>query len=120
MLDIPINLRYDLALTPRRSALPPSRWFVSAGTTTYYMLREDYTYNYDNPTDPKIKYRDWTTETGRYGFSQLNVSAGYERAFTQRLFWQVEPFLKVPLRGVGFYKVNLLSTGAFFSLRYKL
>jgi len=120
MLDIPINLRYDLALIPRRNPLPPSRWFVSGGTTTYYMLREDYTYNYDNPADPKIKYRDWTTETGRYGFSQLNVSAGYERALTPRLFWQVEPFLKVPLRGVGFYKVNLLSTGAFFSLRYKL
>lgn len=120
MLDIPINLRYDVALIPRQRALPPSRWFVSAGATTYYMLREDYTYRYDNPADPKIKYRDWTTETGRYGFSQLNLSGGYERAVTQRLFWQVEPFLKVPLKGVGFYKVNLLSTGAFFSLRYRL
>lgn len=120
MLDIPINLRYDVALVPRQRALPPSRWFVSAGATTYYMLREDYTYKYDNPADPKIKYRDWTTETGRYGFSQLNLSAGYERAVTQRLFWQVEPFLKVPLKGVGYYKINLLSTGAFFSLRYRL
>ncbi|QJD78152.1 hypothetical protein [Spirosoma rhododendri] len=120
MLDIPINLRYDIALLPRRNAMPPSRWFVSAGTTTYYMLREDYTYNYDNPADPKIKYRDWTTETGRYGFSQLNISGGYERAITRRLYWQVEPFLKVPLKGVGFYKVNLLSTGVFFSLRYSL
>jgi hypothetical protein len=120
MLDIPINLRYDVALIARQRALPPSRWFVSAGATTYYMLREDYTYRYDDPADPKIKYRDWTTETGRYGFSQLNLSAGYERAVTQRLFWQVEPFLKVPLKGVGYYKINLLSTGAFFSLRYRL
>ncbi len=120
MLDIPINLRYDVALIPRQRALPPSRWFVSAGATTYYMLREDYSYKYDNPADPKIKYRDWTTETGRYGFSQLNLSGGYERAVTQRLFWQVEPFLKAPLKGVGYYKVNLLSTGVFFSLRYRL
>ena len=120
MLDMPINLRYDVALVSRQRVLPPSRWFVSAGATTYYMLREDYTYKYDNPADPKIKYRDWTTETGRYGFSQLNLSVGYERAVTQRLFWQVEPFLKVPLKGVGYYKINLLSTGAFFSLRYRL
>jgi hypothetical protein len=86
------------------------------------MLQEDYSYNYANPDDPRIndRAREWTTSTGSYGFSHLNVSAGYERAFGKRLSWQVEPFVKVPLKGVGYYKLNLISTGAFFSLRYKL
>lgn len=122
MLDIPINVRYDFALRPRPGRQFPSRWFVSGGVTSYYMLREDYTYKYANPKDPAIIYRTWPIEngTGGYEFSQLNVSVGYERGFTRRLSWQVEPFLKVPLKEVGYYKLDLLSTGAFFSLRYKL
>jgi hypothetical protein len=121
MLDIPLNLRYDFALRPRPDGRQ-NRWFVSGGVTTYIMLREDYSYNYANPDDPRIndRAREWTTSTGSYGFSHLNVSAGYERAFGKRLSWQVEPFVKVPLKGVGYYKLNLISTGAFFSLRYKL
>ncbi|GAB3641789.1 hypothetical protein GCM10027423_24250 [Spirosoma arcticum] len=120
MLDIPINLRYDVALRPRLNGQAPSRWFVSGGVTTYVMQQEDYVYNYPvdahiYPTTPK----GWSGSTGRYNFSQLNVSAGYERALSRRLSWQVEPFVKVPLKGVGYYKINLLSTGAFFSLRYK-
>jgi hypothetical protein len=121
MLDIPLNMRYDFALQARPDGRQ-NRWFASAGITTYVMLREDYSYKYANPDDPRINYkaREWSTNTGGYGFSHLNVSAGYERAFGKRLSWQVEPFLKIPLKGVGYYKLNLISTGAFFSLRYKL
>ena len=120
MLDIPINLRYDLVVRPRPDGRLPDRWFISGGATTYYMLREDYVYVYANPDDPKIKRRDLTAKTGGYGFSQLNLSTGYERSLSRRLSWQVEPFVKVPLKGIGFFRVNLLSTGAFFSIRYKL
>jgi hypothetical protein len=123
MIDIPINVRYDLALRPRLNGQIPSRWFVSGGVTTYIMQQEDYIYNYADEDKPHV-YRDdrkeWHGSTGRYDFSQLNISAGYERALSRRLSWQVEPFVKVPLKGVGYYKINLLSTGAFFSLRYKL
>lgn len=123
MLDIPINLRYDVSLHPRLNGQVPSRWFVSGGVTTYIMQQEDYIYNYTDEDRPHV-YRDdrkeWHGSTGRYDFSQLNVSAGYERALSRRLSWQVEPFVKVPLKGVGYFKINLLSTGAFFSLRYKL
>ena len=121
MLDIPINLRYDVVLRPRLNGQIPSRWFLSGGVTTYIMQQEDYAYNYPvgthiYPTTPK----GWHGNSGRYNFSQLNLSAGYERALSRRLSWQVEPFVKAPLKGVGYYKINLLSTGAFFSLRYKL
>lgn len=120
MLDIPLNLRYDFVLRPRSEGRQPDRWFVSGGVTTYVILNEEYTYNYAWPDDPAIKYRNWRVDaTSRYGFSQLNLSAGYERSFSRRLSWQIEPFIKVPLKGVGFYKIDLLSTGAFLSLRYK-
>ncbi len=121
MLDIPLNLRYDFVRHSRTNGQQPDRWFVSGGATTYVILNEDYTYNYAWPDNPAIKFRNWRVDsTSRYGFSQLNLSVGFERTFSRRLSWQVEPFIKLPLKGVGFYKINLLSTGAFLSLRYKL
>lgn len=120
VIDMPINLRYDVALRPQLKGQAISRWFVSGGVTTYIMQQEKYVYNY--PVDAHIypgTQKERNERTGLYGFSQLNVSAGYERALSRRLSWQVEPFVKVPLKGVGYFKINLLSTGAFFSLRYK-
>ena len=121
MIDIPINLRYDLVLKPRQNGQAPSRWFLSGGITSYIMKQEEYTYQYADPTNPHIypNNRGWSGASGSYGFSELNLSAGYERAISRRLSWQVEPFMKVPLKRVGYLKLNLLSTGAFFSLRYK-
>lgn len=122
MLDIPINLRYDVARRPRLNGQVPSRWFVSGGVTTYVMRKEDYDYNYPAgthlyPTTPL----GWSGSTGKwFNFSQLNLSGGYERSISRKLSWQVEPFVKVPLKSVGYLKLNLLSTGAFLSLRYKL
>lgn len=122
MLDIPINLRYDVALHPRPNGQAPSRWFVSGGVTTYIMKQEDYVNNFAEVDKPHVYpgMEGWHGKTGRYNLSQLNLSAGYERALSRRLSWQVEPFVKAPLKSVGYYKINLLSTGAFFSLRYKL
>ncbi|WP_420150737.1 hypothetical protein [Spirosoma sp.] len=123
MLDIPINLRYDIILRPGLAGRQPSRWFISGGITSYIMKQEDYTNNFANPNDPDIyawQKQPVSAQTGGYGFSNLNLSIGYEQAFSKRLSWQVEPFLKAPLKGIGYFNVNLMSTGAFISIRYKL
>lgn len=112
MLDIPLNLRYDIWQKYR------SRWFVSGGFTSYIMLKEEYRYNYENPTDPNIKRRSWEGKTGTYPFSVLNLSAGYERQLFRRLTFQAEPFFKAPLGKVGYGKVRLATAGVFFSVKY--
>lgn len=118
MLDIPVNIRYDVLLKPRADGRVPSRWFVSGGVTSYIIEKEDYVYKYSGYVHKAIP--DWSGKSGSYGFSQLNLSVGYERALTKRLSWQIEPFMKMPLKGVGYLNLNLLSTGTFFSIRYKL
>ena len=119
MLDIPINLRYDVFLQPQADGRLASRWFISGGVTSYIMEQEDYNYNYPYVPHNYQPIKN-SVSTGGYGFSNLNLSLGYERAFSRRLSWQVEPFVKVPLKGIGYFKSNLISTGAFFSIRYKL
>ncbi|WP_435353338.1 hypothetical protein [Emticicia sp. SJ17W-69] len=114
MLDIPLNVRFDITQKPN------SRLFVSAGSTSYIMLKEKYTYNYENQSDPKIKWRNWEGKTGPYNFSVLNFSFGYEHQIFRRLSLQAEPFLKVPIGKVGFGKVNLSTIGIFFSAKYPI
>ncbi|GAB3986870.1 hypothetical protein GCM10028807_05200 [Spirosoma daeguense] len=118
MFDIPINIRYDVVMKPRENGTQPTRWFISSGLTSYIMNREDYAYTYYHYYSTNIPSQ--SASTGGYGLSHLNLSVGYERALSRRLSWQVEPFMKAPLKGVGYFKINLLSTGAFFSIRYKL
>ncbi len=120
MIDLPINVRYDVILKKHPTGLFSSaRGFVSAGVTAYWIEREAYRYNYADPNDPNIKYRSWETRTGRQGISNLNVSIGYEKQLNQRLSVQAEPFLKMPLRDIGAYKIRLISTGVFMSVRYR-
>ncbi|GAB4026768.1 porin family protein [Spirosoma gilvum] len=119
MFDIPLNVRYDFSVKPKKADNRlVNRWFVSTGVTSYIIKQEDYHYNY--PAHTYNQRTDSTASTGGYGFSNLNFSVGYERALSRRLSWQIEPFIKMPLRGVGLFKIDLLSTGAFFSLRLKL
>ncbi len=113
VLDIPLNLRFDAIRQPKYTL------FVSNGLSSYIMLSERYNYTYDVPNSYLIQR--WTgRRTGNFYFSVYNVSMGYERQFNKRFSWQVEPFLKLPLGGVGFGKVRLLSTGVFFTAKYHL
>ena len=111
--DVPVNLRYDVWQTPRY------RIFISSGLTTYVMPKEDYTYWYEKP-DPSIKWWGAPDKPGteRFLFSHLNLSAGYERQFSRHWAWQIEPFLKMPLGGVGYGNIRLTNIGAFASMRY--
>lgn len=125
MIDVPLNIRYDWLLRPRNGGRAPTRWFATTGLTSYFIQREVYSYEYTNPNDPRIKTRGWDNQKagrpgGSFRFSNLNISVGYEQSITHRLSWQVEPFLKVPLQEVGYFRVKLLSTGVLMGVRYRL
>lgn len=112
VFEIPLNVRYDLAHRQK------TRWFIGAGASSYKMNNEKYVYNYKYDNDPTIKWRKKEVSTGWYFLSHANASVGYERRLAERLSLVAEPYLRVPLRGVGFGKVNLFTGGVWFSLRY--
>lgn len=114
MLDIPLNIRYDI------SQKRLSRFFVSAGATSYIMLNEKYVYNYENPADPKIKWKTWEGKTGPYYLGVLNFSMGYEYQLFRKLSVQAEPFFKLPIANVGFGQVNLSTIGLLVSAKYPI
>jgi len=112
MLDIPLNLRFDISQKPNQ------RLFVTAGTTNYLMLNELYEYGYYGSLGTLLS--SWEGKTGFYAFSVLNFSAGLEKSISRKISLQVEPFIKLPVRDLGFGKVRLTTLGIFASAKIKL
>ena len=109
---MPVNIRYDLVAAKRNYA------FVSAGLSSYFMQQEDYDFHYTtNSGYYSSRYRSYEV-SDQYWFSVLNLSAGYERMLTRRLSLQVEPYMKLPLNGIGFGNMDLSSYGVFFGVKY--
>ncbi|SHH38158.1 Outer membrane protein beta-barrel domain-containing protein [Chryseolinea serpens] len=113
VLDIPINVTYYIFPESKTSL------FVTLGSSSYIMLKEKYVYTvWANQRD--YQYEENFSHKNNEWFSMLNISIGVQRRIGEHFFVQAEPFLKAPMSGVGEGKVNLVSTGVFFSLKYKL
>ncbi|MBC7826800.1 MAG: porin family protein [Chitinophagaceae bacterium] len=112
MFDIPLNVRYDLNTNNNY------RFFVNTGLSTYLMKKEDYHYyyQYTNGT-PGYRYRSLSSN-GNHWLSILNISAGFEKNLNKHFSLQAEPYLKIPVRGIGFGNLQLNSYGMYFSLKY--
>jgi hypothetical protein len=111
VLDVPLNLRYDLLTRPQY------RLYGSAGLSSFFMQREQYSYAYTENYRPGY-WEGTYTNANRHYFSVLNLSAGYERALSSRWSLQAEPYLKLPLAGIGNGKIRLTSAGVFLGVKY--
>ena len=111
MWDIPLNLNYYF--TPSKSY----SFFASAGLSSYLMNEENYDFEVDTNQGTNTYPKKYVNENKEW-FKTLNVSVGLQKQINTRLVIQVEPFMKVPLAGVGEGNISLASFGSFFSLRY--
>lgn len=110
--DIPINVYYTFT--------PKGKWsiFTGIGISSYLMSKENYVYTVSTYYGPK-QYDLEVEGKNKEWFKMLNLSVGVQRQLSNNFAFQVEPFLKAPLAGVGEGDVSLASLGAFFSLKYK-
>lgn len=108
VLDIPLNINVDLARQHRAT------WFASTGISSYLMLKEAYDYSY-----PPHEYGDLKQLTlhnqNRHIFGVANLSVGYRRQLGGAVSVTVQPFVKVPLTGIGNGKLKLYSSGVAIS-----
>lgn len=112
VLDVPLNLRYDALVRPQ------ARLFGSVGLSSFFMQRENYSYDYMENGMSKTWNIPGVVNENRHLFSILNLSFGYERQLGTHWSLQAEPYLKLPLAGVGAGKVRLTSGGVFFGVKY--
>lgn len=106
VLDVPLNVNYTFLDKPK------STWSIMAGASSYFMLKEKYDYYWANNTKRTHEY----TNDNKHYFSVLNLGVTWERKTAGRLKWGLQPYVKVPLGGVGDGKVKLSSAGVSLNL----
>lgn len=111
--EIPLNIVYTFPSQKKH------QWFVSTGLSSYLMKKETYEYYYKDAWGvPMYRERSVQNENDHL-FSILQLSGGYQYKFSDRLSLMAEPYVKLPLGGVGFGKVKLNNTGVLFSIGFK-
>ncbi|MEX0662767.1 MAG: hypothetical protein WD381_00265 [Balneolaceae bacterium] len=113
LFDIPITVKYNVANFDR------SRFFATAGLSSYIMQNEDYYFSYNQEAPGQMD--SWSERTGtRHWFSNAGFSIGYELDIHPQWNIRFEPFIKVPIQEIGWGNVKLYSVGSFVSLNYRL
>ena len=104
MFEVPLHVKYDFTSTKK------SNLFVTTGFSSYFMKKENYSYRGD--------FRGRVYDTTRYynnsganWFSLANVSIGYETKLGRHSSLRIEPYIKVPLHGIGIANLPIASMG---------
>ncbi len=133
VLDIPLNMNYIFSRQKKQTL------FVSAGISSYFMLNEKYTFNvaagtpgfytpngsytpgFYTPGSTEIRDISYTIKNkNEHILGVLNLAAGIQKPISKQTSIIVQPYMKIPLQGVGQGKVDLKSFGFSFQVNYNL
>lgn len=112
MIELPITLKWDFAHFHDGSS-----FFASAGMSSYLMKKEDYSYTSENGT----YYHNGSAtyyNSGNDFFAMAQLSAGYTFKWDHIGNVSIEPYWKLPVKGMGIGSLPLTSTGIYFSLTH--
>ncbi len=105
MIEVPISVKYNF------SSRKNSSWFATLGSSSFFMKKEDYTYNYYyGSSGPVAHYKEYKNSSTNL-FSNISVTGGYTHKLGRLTDLRIEPYLKIPISGMGIGKLPLLSTG---------
>lgn len=115
MWEVPLAVRYRF--NPERQG----GWFASVGTSSYFMKKEsyDYTYYYTATGQELKRSRSYDSDS-RHLFAAAQLSGGYTRRLGRSMDIRIEPYLKLPLRKVGYYELPLTSVGVHVGITKRL
>ena len=111
VIDIPINLTYNWNPANR------VQFISSIGVSNYFILSEDCTYKFSS-YNPGTEYGWDSDEMTKELFGVGNLSLGIMWYLKPRINLRVEPYIKVPLKDVGWGSVDLYSAGSLISIQY--
>lgn len=114
VLEIPLKATYKLIENQNRSIE------INAGLSSYIMLKENYVFKYLPYTGRKDRISEFTNANQHF-FSVLDLSATYNIKLKSKKFaLGFEPYIKIPLGGIGQGNVPLKSSGVSLKLHYDL
>ncbi len=114
MLEIPLLVNY------RIYSQRANRISLGTGLSSYFMLREDYQFNYADSYYATGPTHYTVINKNKNIFSVLNLNATYGHQINSKMGVILQPYLKVPLTDVGASQVRLQSSGVALGLSWNL
>ncbi|MCY7422038.1 MAG: PorT family protein [Chitinophagaceae bacterium] len=106
MYELPLGATYDFKAGKKNT------WFSALGFSTYFMKNEDYSYNYLAWGQPHTRYVSYDNSANNW-FSILNVSIGVNKKIGKNALLRVQPYIKIPLKGIGIGSLPVSGTGLY-------
>ena len=114
MFEVPLNLRYNFSSRSQKA-----NFFAIAGLSSYFMKHENYDYTLVTTGQPYPYYKSYSSSSAAW-LSVVNISAGYSHSIGKIATFRVEPYVKIPLTGVGIGSMPITSLGINVGITKKL
>lgn len=106
MFELPLNVKYNWVQQPKHN------FFATAGISSYIMQKEDYNYMYERYNIAYYYNKQYKNASTNW-MSIVNLGLGYERKVGNAGNIRIEPYWKIPLKGVGVGELPINSKGVF-------
>jgi hypothetical protein len=107
--EIPLTAYYNF------KTIKQHNWFAGLGISSYLMKKESYDYLYVTPAGLPYTYLKTIDNKNKHYFSVVTISGGYRYKLNKHISLNMEPYIKLPVAGVGAGKIKLNSSGILFT-----
>jgi len=114
VLEIPLRASYTV-IDKQKSSID-----LSAGLSSYFILKENYRFIYTEASGRKDRFLEEKNANQHY-LSIIDLSATYNvKLKNKRFALGLQPYVKIPISGIGEGNVPLKSSGIALKLNYEL
>lgn len=111
--EIPVSVSYNFGEKKKHN------FFAGTGLSSFFMKKEYYNYTYKAPGGSVYYYDKTVDNKNKHVLSVLTFSGGYRYNVSRQVSLMAEPYVKLPLSGIGEGKIKLNSTGVLLTATVK-
>jgi hypothetical protein len=109
MIEIPVLFCYDFIQNNKRS------FFSLAGFSSYMLTNEDNQYHTSMNGTEEMMYGTYKNNK-RYFAASLDLGVGYAQKFGNKNNIRFQPYLQIPLKGVGVGNLQIMGAGLLIAI----
>ena len=109
VLEIPVHLRYDFFNKKDH------RYFSSAGFSSYILTKESNQYRTSLNGIESMMYGTYKKNRSYFAAS-LDLAVGYEKNFGKKNNIRFQPYIQLPVKGIGVGNLHVMSTGVHIAI----
>lgn len=112
IFELPVKLKYDFGRRNR------SNWFFTTGISSYLLTKENNEYIALVNGAQQNQNGNYMKKRG-YFSGAVNVSFGYEVRTWQQTSIRIEPYMEIPIKGIGIGNLQVMTTGLHFGITHR-